>query len=406
MTERDLDLVLYGATGFTGRLAAAYLGAHAPATLRWGIAGRDPTKLEALARDLERAACPPRERLRADAKDVASIEAMTRRARVIVSTAGPFATFSDPVVSACVAGKTDYVDITGETPWVRTLLERHHERAAADGTRIVPCCGFDSVPSDLGAWMMMDWVRRTWQEPTAQVTTAFAVRGAGVNGGTVASALLMAETGQTRQLLDPLLLVPGEARDAVDATPPRRSAGRDDALDAWLAPFIMAPINGQIVLRSAAVWATRGAPYGPRFRYDEGLEMRGGLSARLVAAGMAIGDAAMRGRAGRALVRRLAPDPGQGPSEEAMQRGRVRCRYLAETPGGRRALGRLEVEGDPGNRATVLLLCEGALGLALDRAALPPGGGVLTPATALGATLLERLRRAGVRTSVEPLGPT
>lgn len=400
MPDRELDLVLYGATGFTGRVAARYLAAHAPPGLRWALAGRDPGKLEALRRDLDGPGAPSAS-VKVDAADAGAVRDMAARARVVASTAGPFARYSDPVVTACVEARTDYADITGETPWVRTLIERHHGRAGAEGTRIVPLCGFDSVPADLGAWMLVDAVRRAWDQPTRRVVSAFRLRGGGVNGGTVASALTLAESGDAAALRDPLLLVPPAARGLVEDRPARRSAGRDGDLDAWLAPFVMSPINQQVVLRSAALAAERGRPYGPRFGYDEGLELRR-AAAVAVSVGMRVGDRLMASSLGRGLVRRLAPSPGEGPSEAAMTSGHVRLRLVAEAADGRRATGELACPGDPGNRATALFLCESALALALDREALPPGGGVLTPATALGGALLARLRRAGVTATTTP----
>ncbi|MCO5171600.1 MAG: saccharopine dehydrogenase NADP-binding domain-containing protein [Planctomycetes bacterium] len=398
--DRDLDLVLYGATGFTGRVAARYLADHAPPGLRWALAGRDPGKLEALRRDLRPVEDGPEVALlRVDAGDPGAVRDMAARARVVASTAGPFARYSDPVVTACVEAGTDYADITGETPWARRLIERHHARAAAEGTRIVPLCGFDSIPADIGTWMLVDAVREAWDQPVRRVAGAFRLRGGGVNGGTVASALTLAESGDAAALRDPLLLVPPPGRGLVDDRPVRRSAGRDDDLDVWLAPFVMSPINQQVVLRSAALWAERGRAYGPRFAYDEGLELPR-VAAVAVSAGMRVGDGLLRSRLGRRLVRRLAPPPGEGPSEAAMAAGHVRLRLIAEAADGRRATGELACPGDPGNRATALFLCEAAMALALDRDALPPGGGVLTPATALGGALLARLRRAGVTATV------
>jgi short subunit dehydrogenase-like uncharacterized protein len=393
MADRDLDLVLFGATGFTGRQAVAYLRAHAPPGLRWGVAARDPTRLGGLPPDVAT--------LRVDKDDAAAVRGMVERTRVVASTAGPFARLSDPVVAACVEAGTDYADITGETPWVRRLIDRHHARAAASGTRIVPCCGFDSIPSDLGAWLLVDAIRHAFGRPTARVTAAFTLGGGGLNGGTAASALEMAEQGEDRALADPLLLVPPERRAGLAARSPRAAERRED-LDAWLAPFVMAPINTQVVLRSAALWAERGAPYGPRFEWAEGLLARRAAAARAVALGVRAGERLLESRVGRGLVRRLVPAPGEGPSEAAMARGFVRVRYVGEADDGRRARGELSVQGDPGNRATVLFLCEAALGLALDRGRLPAGGGVLTPATALGEVLADRLRRAGVHLSAGP----
>jgi short subunit dehydrogenase-like uncharacterized protein len=401
MSDRELDLVLFGATGFTGRLAARYLAAHAPSGLRWGLAGRDPAKLELLRGAL--GPVPPARTIVADSGDASAVAAMARRARVVVSTAGPFALHSDPVVDACVEARTHYTDITGETPWVRRLIDRHHARAAADGTRIVPLCGFDSIPSDLGTWMLVDWLGRELGQATRHVRVAFTIGGGGLNGGTAASALSMAERGELGALGEPLLLVPTERRGGLEGRLRSRSSW-DPTLGQWLAPFVMAPANTQVVLRSAALWSERGAPYGASFRYEEALAVPGPVAAGAVTASLALATLALRTRAGRGLLRRLVPAPGQGPSEEAMARGFFRARLVGEADDGRLAVGEVSYDGDAGNRSTVLMLSESALALALDADRLPgqPAGGVLTPSAALGAVLLERLRRAGMRLTVEP----
>jgi short subunit dehydrogenase-like uncharacterized protein len=401
MSDRELDLVLFGATGFTGRLTARYLAAHAPAGLRWGLAGRDRLKLEHLRSEL--GPVRPARTIAADSGDKAAIAAMARSARVVVSTAGPFALYSDPVVDACVEARTHYTDITGESPWVRRLIDRHHARAATEGTRIVPLCGFDSIPSDLGTWMLVDWFRRELGQATRGVRASFTIGGGGLNGGTAASALSMAESGDTRSLGKPLLLVPPERRAGLEGKLRTRPSW-DPALERWLAPFVMAPVNTQVVLRSAALWSERGAPYGPEFRYDESLAVKGRIAAGTITASMALAVLALRYRLGRSIIRRFVPAPGQGPSEEAMARGFFRTRLLGEASDGRLALGEVSYGGDPGNRSTVLMLSESALALALDADRLPgqPAGGVLTPSAAMGGVLLERLRRAGMKLSVEP----
>lgn len=401
---RDLDLVIYGATGFTGRQAARYLAAHAPEGLRWALAGRDLQKLEAVQRELEGAGPRrPVALVRADATDRPSVDVMVRRTRVVASTAGPFARYSDAVVAACVEARTDYADITGETPWVRRLIDRDHARAAQDGTRIVPCCGFDSIPSDLGTFLLVDFIRETFGQPTRRVSSAFQLGGGGLNGGTAASALLMAESGEARALANPLLLVPEAQRDLFEGNRPRRSAGHDADHDAWLAPFVMAPINSHNVLRSAAIWAERGAPYGPRFAYDEAMRVKRRLTATAVAVGARVGDRLLGSKVGRGFLRRLVPSPGQGPSEKAMAEGWFRTRLVGEAIDGRKARAEVSCQGDAGNRATVLMLCESALALALDRDRLPKGGGLLTPSTAMGHVLAERLRKAGMTLTVGAL---
>lgn len=406
MGEPDLDLILYGATGFAGRQAARYLAERGPADLRWAVAGRSAERLEAVRAGLDPAV---RERVAvvvADSGDPAAVDAMVARGRAVLTTAGPFARYGTPVVAACVARGVDYVDITGETPWVRDLIDRFHGEAAARGVRIVPCCGFDSVPSDLGTWLVADWIRRTWDQPTRLVRGAFAAGGGGLNGGTLASALAMGEAGRLEELNDPFLLSPPGQRGDPARVADRKGVEWDPDLERWLAPFFMAPINTRVVRRSAGLLAEAGSPYGEPFRYDEALETRSRLRAWGFAAGMAAAEPFLRRRLGRRLLGRLGPEPGQGPSEEAMARGWFRCRLLGVAADGRKALGEVSGQGDPGNRATVTFLCEAALALVRDREALPDRAGILTPATAFDGVLAERLReRAGYRVEVGSLSP-
>jgi short subunit dehydrogenase-like uncharacterized protein len=404
---REFDVVLYGATGFVGRQTVAYFAAHAPRGLRWALAGRSAERLARV-----REACGPAAAdaglVVADAADATALGTLAARARVVLSTAGPFALYGDGLVDACVAQRTHYVDITGETPWVRRLIDRHHARAAAEGTRIVPCCGFDSVPSDLGAWRVASAIRARHGEPCVEVRACFSIRG-GVNGGTLASALHMMEAGDARRFADPFLLNPpgsaprGGSRHG-DPLLPVHDAG----FDAWLAPFVMAPVNTRVVRRSAALLAGGDAPaYDRDFEYDEYLRVGRGRGAALaatgLAAGLAAGGASLRLAPVRALVRRVVPAPGQGPSERSMDGGSFRCDLLGRSASGRIERGRIAGRGDPGNRATTTFVCESALALATDTDALPGdrgAGGVLTPASALGDALARRLAAAGM--TLEP----
>jgi short subunit dehydrogenase-like uncharacterized protein len=403
VNERSYDVVLYGATGFTGTQATRYLAAHAPPGLRWAIAGRNPQKLEHVAR--EQGLPDEVGRLVADSTQPRTLAALAEQTQVVATTAGPFARYGDPVVEACVDQRTDYVDITGETPWVRTLIDRFHERARDEGTRIVPLCGFDSIPSDLGAWMVARWIRDTWGQETRRVQSMFSAGRASVNGGTLASVFNMAEAGQLEALNDVLLLNPKDRQSAAERerSPDRRRVDWDGDLERWLTPFVMAPINTRVVRRSNALFAERGEGYGSRFSYHEAMGTRGRLGALAICGGSRVAERALRGRRLRGLAQRFAPAPGQGPSEEQMQAGWFRVRFVGEAEDGRKALGVVSGEGDPGNRATVRMLCESALCLALDRESLPKGGGLLTPACSMGSLLVERLRGAGMRLTVESL---
>jgi short subunit dehydrogenase-like uncharacterized protein len=388
--SRTWDLIVYGATGFTGGQAARYLAAHAPPGLRWALGGRSKDKLDALAATL-----PGRPGVVvADGQDEAALAALAASTRVILTTAGPFAVHGDKLAAAAVAHRTDYVDITGETPWVASLIARFHERAQADGTRIVPFCGFDSIPSDLGAWSLVQHVRAAHGVGVRSITASFSMRG-GVNGGTMASALNMGETGQSRQIGDPRLLQPKDT--ARVAAPDRKTVTWDAARGRWLMPFFMAPINSRVVGRSATIWAAAGQPYGEGFTYHEAMETRSRVGAWAMTLGMGAADQLLRTPAGRRVVAAVVPAPGQGPSEAAMDGGFFRARLTAEREDGGQSWLVLGDQGDPGNRATVKMLCESALTLLGDRDALPPHAGVLTPATALGAPLLDRLIRAGMR---------
>ncbi len=401
MSDR-FDVILYGATGFTGRQSAEYFAAHAPAGLRWAVAGRDGARVDEVARETGAAGT-----VVADSRKPATVDAMVRRARVLLTTAGPFSKYGTPVVEGCVRHGVDYVDITGETWWVRELIERHHEEAAERGTRIVPFCGFDSVPSDVGTLFLVDHLRRAGSGSVRLVSASFKMRG-GLNGGTLDTALTMEEQGKGREVADPVLLNPAARQSQEERARSRdlRSVVRDPVRDVWLAPFMMAPINTRVVRRSNALFADYDRPYGAAFTYREAMEFRRRRSAVVMAAGIGAFYGLVRRPWGRRLVRRFGPRPGEGPSEKTMDQGFFRCRLLGEGKDGRRALATLSFQGDPGNRATVTMLCESALLLCEPRNALPGGaerGGVLTSATALGLPLLERLRAAGMTAAVEDL---
>jgi short subunit dehydrogenase-like uncharacterized protein len=345
----------------------------------------------------------------ADALNPEQVDGLARRTRIVLTTAGPFTLYAEHLVEACVRHRTHYLDITGETPWVRSLIDRFHEQARADGTRVIPLSGFDSVPADLGTWLAVQELQKRTGQACARVRASFSGRG-GLNGGTMATALLMAETGRSRSLADPILLNPENARSSELRALSRdiRTPSWDEDRKCWLAPFVMAPINGHVVRRSHALHQEVGRGYGERFAYDEGLECRGVLGS-LSALGITMGTGMLVGALefglGRAMVRGLAPSPGQGPSEKTIEGGFVRYRFLAEGEGGAKIMLTLSADGDPGNKVTVTILCESALAIATAEADLPQDfpGGLLTPATALGPVLLERLQNVDYTFDVEEI---
>jgi short subunit dehydrogenase-like uncharacterized protein len=409
-STRPYDVILYGASGFVGAQTVAYFAKHAQG-LRWALAGRNRSKLEAVRAQSGKGAAAAGIVL-ADAADEAALNKLAASARVVLSTAGPFALYGSELVAACVANRTHYVDITGETPWVRTLIDAHHDQAAAQGTRIIPGCGFDSVPSDLGAFLVAQALWQQYGQPCTEVVGSFSIRG-GLNGGTFASLINILETGRQDQLNDPFLLNPPGTRPA-DEFRHRDPAGpvHDAALNAWLVPFVMGPINSRVVRRSAALVQQGKTPfYAPDFYYHEhahlgriGRGPAGLLAGAALSVGMAAGQTAMQFGPARRLAQHLAPKPGQGPSTRAMDNGAFRCQLVGRSAGGHTVRGTIADKGDPGNRGTTKMVCEAALALVLDEARLPGGkklGGLLTPATGLGNVLAQRLRDAGMQ--IEPL---
>jgi short subunit dehydrogenase-like uncharacterized protein len=371
---RDFDIVLYGATGFTGRQTVAYFRKHAPAGLRWAIAGRNKGKLEALNAEVPV--------LVAGSKDQSEIDAVVSRTRVLLNTAGPFALYGTGFVDACVRLNTHYVDITGETPWARMLIDRYHEKAAAEGTRIIPFCGFDSIPSDLGAML----ISQTLGPETSEVKACFQMR-AGLNGGTLASAMNMYETGADKSVGDPFLLSPSVTRPPRELERDPTRSFYDPDFKASVAPFVMSRINTRVVRRSCAI-------FGGDFAYQEYMKLGDPASAFVAASLGSIFEASMHYAPVRNFVRSVAPNPGEGPSEQTMDTGWFRCELFGKTTGGRTAQGMISDQGDPGNRVTVKCLCESAMALALDQ--LPDRAGVLTPSTGIGDALVTRLRARGM----------
>ena len=307
--SRNYDLVLFGATGFTGQQAATLIAREMP-DLRWAVAGRNEAKLRALADSLPVSV----DVVVADGSSAAEMSALAVSTRVVCSTAGPFALYSDALVAACVLHQTHYCDITGETPWVRRLIDAHHEKASAEGTRIVPMCGYDSVPSDLGAFLVARALQQAG-ESCEDTRASMTIKG-GLNGGTLASALAMSEREGPAAFVDGILLHPPELRTEAERKRHRddRSIRWDPELEVYTAPFVMAAVNTRVVRRSAALLHQRGEGYGEAFTYNEFLGTRSRASAYSMAAGLAGLGLLLAGPPGRWLLRTFGPAPGEGPS--------------------------------------------------------------------------------------------
>jgi short subunit dehydrogenase-like uncharacterized protein len=396
---RTHDLALYGATGFVGRLLAAHLAEHAPAGTRIALAGRDRVRLEEV-----RAGLPAGGRgwdvVVADSTDAASLAALAASTRVLATTVGPYARHGLPVVEACARAGTHYADLTGEVLFVRRAIDRTDAVARDSGARIVHACGYDSIPSDLTTMLLAERAGADGAGGLREVRLVASARG-GFSGGTIDSlrgqlAAVRSDPTARRLVADPFALSPDRdaepaTRQPPDAGPPARTPdGR------WTAPFVMAPFNTRIVRRSNAL---QGWAYGRSMSYGEvmgcGRGPLGAATAASVTAGLAAGLAAMSLPPTRALLDRVLPAPGTGPSEAVRRNGWFRMVVDAQAEDGRRYRAIASGTGDPGYAATAVMLGETALALALDGDRLPERAGSLTPATALGGVLVERLRRAG-----------
>lgn len=405
MSDRSYDVVLYGASGFVGKQTVQYFAHHTLSDhVRWAIAGRNRQKLEALRDEVG----IPVDVLVADSQDQQAVDTIVSQTRVLLTTAGPFALYGTALVDACVRFKTHYVDITGETPWVRKLIDRYHAQAAADGTRIIPCCGFDSVPSDLGTYLVVRHLQRELGVSCKQVNGYFQAFG-GFNGGTLASAFNLYDSNHTVQFGNPFLLNPTEhhTEAEIDRNRDPQMPSFDSDLKTWVAPFFMGPVNTRVVRRSAALYDQWQDSYGSDFTYQEYLKFDEPLAwfkATGVTAGLALFTGVLQQPQMRSLLQPLLPQPGSGPSEQLMNEGWFSCELVGTAVDGRKVRGIICDQGDPGNRATVKFLCESALGLALQTDELLGGqtrGGILTPATGLGDVLAERLRQAGMTVQVQ-----
>lgn len=406
--EREFDIVLYGATGFSGKLTAEYL-AHTGSPARIALAGRCSDRLLAARRALGPAA---REWpvIVADASQPSTLAAMAERARVVVTTVGPYARYGLPLVAACAAAGTDYADLTGELVFARNSIDLYHKQATDTGARIVLSCGFDSAPSDMNVYQLY---RRAIQDGTGELTdTAFVLRSfsqLGASGGTIASLLgtMRAASGdaQTRRLIDdPYTLTTDRGAEPELGPQPdfRWRRGRDVAPELtgfWTGGFVMEPYNARIVRRSNAL---QGWAYGRRFRYAETMSLGKSFAAPVAAAAMTgalVGAFGLGnkyfGRLPPRFVERITPKPGTGPSAAARKRGHYTVETYTTTTTGARYLATFAHDCDA-YHSTSVLLGESGLALALDRDRLSELRGVLTPAAAMGDALLARLQTAGV----------
>ncbi len=404
MTTRRHDIVVFGATSFVGQILCRYLLEQfgADGSPSWAMAGRSIEKLEQVRSALgRRAARLPL--LVADAADEDSLRKLCAGARVVVSTVGPYALYGEPLVKVCAETGTDYCDLTGEVQWIRRMIRSYEPRAKKSGARIVHCCGFDSIPSDLGVHFLQQASLERYGKPCTTVKMRVRSAKGGFSGGTVASLMNVlkeaaADPKLRKELANPYSLCPKTHAPGVRQS--QVSLPEFDAdFQSWVAPFVMAAINTRIVHRSNAL--SKHA-YGKNFRYDEAVLTGPGLKGRLGATGLAAGIAGVMAAGSLAPLRAMLgrfvlPEPGEGPSEEQQAKGGYDLRFFGRTADGQTLRARVTGDRDPGYGSTAKMLGQAAACLALDSPRKDTPGGFWTPATIFGERLTERLvRHAGI----------
>ena len=398
---RPLDLIVFGATGFTGRLVAEYLLATQGAAreLRWALAGRSMDRLAAVRDQI--GAPASLQLIAADAGNAAAMATLARRARVVVSTVGPYQLQGEPLLAACAAAGTDYVDLCGEPTWMAAMIARHHSTAQASGARIVFSCGFDSIPFDLGVLFLQTEARRRFGAALPTVHGLVRVMKGGLSGGTAASLLATLQAvgrdpALARTMANPFALTPGFTGPA---QPDSDQAQFDSLVPGWTAPFVMATINTKNVHRTNAL---RGHAYGCDFVYTErqfkGDGAAGERSARSAARATRMQNQLLGFAPTRALISRFAlPQPGHGPSAAQRESGHYELMFVGQVGDGSVMRATVKGDRDPGYGSTAKMIGESALCLLNDVDQLATPGGLWTPGAALGLALVDRLQaRAGL----------
>ena len=385
--QKKYEIVLYGATGFTGQLCAKYLMNNYP-DLNWAIAGRDKEKLEQLKSDINFSG----DVLIADGQDLEALNALAEQTKVVLSTAGPFARYGSLLVQACVEQGSHYTDITGENHWVRDMIDQHHEKAASKGVRIIPSCGYDSIPSDIGTYFAVS----QFDKPVSRVDVYQEAVGS-ASGGTTETMFTIGNV--PKKMRDPFVLNPQNSVSDI-----QRKLSKDgfkiqkiEQLDGWSGAGLMAIANTRVVRRSAALMEQNKKPYGKDFTFGEHGLFKTKKLAKITSYGLLFAVMIIASPL-RHIVRPFLLKPGEGPSKEARDKGWFRSTFIAQAEDGEQKICSINGSGDPGYKSTSKLVCESALVLAKSDN-LPGGdqyGGVLTSAVGLGDELISRLKTAGI----------
>ena len=395
---REFDIVLWGATGYTGQVVLDYMAEHYQQTnLKWAVGGRNRDKLAALSQNLDNAELNI---IEAEAHDPSAMKDLVQRTRVVLTTVGPYARYGSELVAACAKHGTHYCDLTGEVHWMKDMIEAHQQAAQDSGAIIVPTCGFDSIPSDLGAYALQQEMINRHQVPAAHIKYRTREVKGGFSGGTADSMMAMMEQAETRPEIHKIVADPYALNfkqrgiDGLDSM----AAFYDPDFQSWIAPFVMAPVNTRVVRRTNELLDFR---YGSEFRYEEGMAVgdgiKGGTAAHAFSMGMSTFNLIPRFEGTRKLLQKALPKPGEGPTPAEREAGFFNIEMLAKHPADSSNDIRMWVRGDkdPGYGSTAKMLAECAVCLAQDT--LDVGGGFWTPASAMGDALLKRLpENAGV----------
>ncbi|MEZ7831265.1 MAG: saccharopine dehydrogenase NADP-binding domain-containing protein [Gammaproteobacteria bacterium] len=396
MINKEFDIVVFGATSFVGKILCNYLAnEYTEPNLTWAMAARSEKKLNKLKVSLgENAAAIPL--IIADSSDEQALQSMCEKTELIISTVGPYALYGELLVKICCQLGTDYCDLTGEPQWIRRMISQYEDDAKRSGARIVNCCGFDSIPSDLGVKFLQDHAQRHFGSYCDVVKLRVKVLKGGASGGTIASGLNLykeasADPEIRKEMRDPYSLCP--TGHAFTAHQHNVAVEFDEDFDSWAGPFIMASINTRVVLRSNALL---DGHYDENFKYDEALltsaTNKGEKAAKRISTGTKVSMFMMAFAAMRWLAARFfLPSPGEGPTPEQQLKGCYDLRLLGRTPQGGRVRVKVTGDRDPGYGSTAKMLAQAGLSLRRDVDEGEVGGGFWTPATVFNDKLITRL---------------
>ena len=396
------DIIIYGATSFVGQIMLEYLAEYTSQQdaepIKWAVAGRDESKLLTVKAQNNLSHI---EHIVADASDEAALSSMCAQTKVVISTVGPYALYGETLIKVCAESGTDYCDLTGEPQWIKAMLDKYEDVAKSSGARIINSAGFDSIPSDLGVYVLQKYALETTGKPAFQIKMRVRKIKGGASGGTIASMLNVVEEASKnpalrKLLVNPYVLCPAEHPFKQYQTNHKKAQFEEDT-QIWIMPFIMAAINERIVHRSNALLGNR---YGEHFLYDEAMSAQKGLQAWGITLGL---GAFMVGASIKPirniLAKHVLPKPGEGPSKEEQLAGMFDMRFYTTLGNGEKAVVQVKGDRDPGYGSTAKMLTQAALCLAKD---VPDvAGGFSTPAAALNDALIRRLAlHAGVTVAI------